>query len=178
MLEIKHKFPFGGSELRFGINEGELGVIRLSGRSRHTLRSCHPCEADMDEGERIWLPAQQAATQGKSSADRGGAGHSRRAGHVRWSTGIFTGAHNLFRKGKTQISSACSEPVRENRHEVRVARRPRRKPCTRTCRRHPAPSDRPMAQKPPCGADQAACRDLTTSIKPSMSINHACCVSR
>lgn len=33
MLEIKHKFPFGGSELRFGINEGELGVIRLLGEA-------------------------------------------------------------------------------------------------------------------------------------------------
>ncbi len=31
MLEIKHKFPFGRRELRFGINDGELGVIRLLG---------------------------------------------------------------------------------------------------------------------------------------------------
>lgn len=31
LLEIKHKFPFGRKELRFGINRGELGVFsRLS----------------------------------------------------------------------------------------------------------------------------------------------------
>lgn len=29
LLEIKHKFPFGESKLRFGINEGELENIRL-----------------------------------------------------------------------------------------------------------------------------------------------------
>lgn len=33
MLEIKHKFPFGRKELRFGINTGELGVIRLLGEA-------------------------------------------------------------------------------------------------------------------------------------------------
>lgn len=33
MLEIKHKFPFGRRELRFGINDGELGVIRLLGET-------------------------------------------------------------------------------------------------------------------------------------------------
>ena len=33
MLEIKHKFPFGRRELRFGINDGELGVIRLLGEA-------------------------------------------------------------------------------------------------------------------------------------------------
>lgn len=33
MLEIKHKFPFGRASLRFGINDGELGVIRLLGEA-------------------------------------------------------------------------------------------------------------------------------------------------
>jgi hypothetical protein len=33
LLEIKHKFPFGRNSLRFGINDGELGVIRLLGEA-------------------------------------------------------------------------------------------------------------------------------------------------
>ena len=32
-LEIKHKFPFGRTGLRFGINDGELGWIRLLGEA-------------------------------------------------------------------------------------------------------------------------------------------------
>ncbi|TWG92020.1 hypothetical protein L598_005200000030 [Mesorhizobium sp. J18] len=33
LLEIKHKFPFQGKVLQFGINNGELGVFRLLGEA-------------------------------------------------------------------------------------------------------------------------------------------------
>jgi hypothetical protein len=33
LLEVKHKFPFGGARLKFGINDGELGLMQLMSRA-------------------------------------------------------------------------------------------------------------------------------------------------
>lgn len=32
-MEVKHKFPFGGARLKFGINDGELDLMRLMARA-------------------------------------------------------------------------------------------------------------------------------------------------